>query len=58
MAVKEMTEDRSVRELFAQIWAGLREINKVLSNTGASTLGEPLPPPDPKGQGEGAELLL
>lgn len=58
LALKEMAEDRSVRELCAQIWAGLREINKGLSNTGTSTLREPLPPPDLKGQGERAELLL
>ena len=28
MALKEMTEDRSVRELFAQLWAGGRAAHR------------------------------
>lgn len=32
-AFKEVTEDRSTRELFTQIWGELREINKALSST-------------------------
>lgn len=56
MALKEMTKDRSVGELFAQFWARLREIREILSSTGTSTSGEPLPPPGLKGRGEEAKI--
>lgn len=55
-AFKEITEDRSRRELFTHIWGELREINKVLSSTlGLAPVEGHYPPPGLNGRGHSSE---